>query len=87
MKHYKPIWKGPDSIYDFKFQPVSEFFVTQQLLNLSQHSNNDIHGFDCKLLQICADVIAGYVTLLINKSLMSATVTEDWKQSRVTPTL
>ena len=31
-----------------KFPFVSEFLVRQQLLNLFQHSNNDIPGFDCK---------------------------------------
>ena len=37
-----------------------------------------------KLLQTSADVMASYVTFFINKSFLSATVIEDWKQSRVT---
>ena len=85
LKHYKPIWRGPDSIYEFKFYPVHENFIRKQLAELSSRSKNDVLLFDSKLLRLSGNIIAPYITNLFNTSLVSANVLDDWKKAKVTP--
>ena len=40
---------------------------------------------DCKLLRLGAPVIASYICSLINMSISTCTVLDDWKKARVTP--
>ena len=80
LKHYKPIWRGPDSIYEFKFYPVHQNFIRKQLAELSLRSKNDVLLFDSKLLRLSGNIIAPYITNLFNTSLLSANVLDDWKR-------
>ena len=86
MSHYEPVWKGPSSIHSFCFNIVNEFEVYKLLLGLKDKSNDDIIGMDCKLLRLGAPVIASYyICSLINMSISTCTVLDDWKKARVTP--
>ena len=65
---------------DFKFSPIPVDFIRKQLDTLTSKSN-----FDPKLLRIAADSVAYYLSLLINQSISSGIVLEEWKKARVTP--
>ena len=57
----------------------------QQLFALGNTSNNDVFGFDSKLLFLGAEIIAPILTKLYNASLTNNIVISDWKVSKVTP--
>jgi hypothetical protein len=50
-------WKLPESINQFKFTEINTDTVYTHLGALLNYSNNDILGFDCKLLNISASLI------------------------------
>ena len=79
------LWKGDDSIYQFKFAKIEESSVLQSLNLLSNRSSIDIIDFDRKLLRLASAVIARSLTDLYNMSLMTGIVPNDWKFARVTP--
>ena len=80
-----PPWKGPESIYSFKFVMIPEDMVSKLLNKLPPESNVDVLGFDSKLLKLSTEVIANDILNFINISLMSGEVLKDWKMARVTP--
>ena len=85
MLEFEPVWKGPNSIYKFDFEKVTETFVFKEINSLGCKSKGDVIGMDSKLLHLSAQVIVKYVTFLINKSLSCGLVPKDWKKARVTP--
>ena len=57
----------------------------EQLFALGNTSNNDILGFDSKLLFLGTEIIAPILTKFYNASLTNKIVISDWKVSKVTP--
>ena len=57
----------------------------KQLFALGNTSNNDVLGFDSKLLFLGAEIIAPILTKFYNASLTNKIVISDWKVSKVTP--
>ena len=57
----------------------------KQLFALENTSNNDVLGFDSKLLFLGAEIIAPILTKFYNASLTNKIVISDWKVSKVTP--
>ena len=78
-------WKNPDILYKFKFKLVSCDRIQKKLKQLPSTSNLDILGLDTKLLHIAADYLCESLTVIINLSLASGLVPDDWKLARVTP--
>ena len=78
-------WKLPDSIHTFKFSPINANEVINLLAALPNHSYNDIHGFDAKLLRITASIIAPSLTYIFNSSLRNSYFLNDWKLAKVLP--
>ena len=60
------LWKGGDSIYQFKFAKIEESSVLQSLKLLSTRSSIDIIDFERKLLRLASAVIARSLTDLYN---------------------
>ena len=60
-------------------------YVASQLRALGHSSNNDVLGFDCRLLCMCSDLIAPIITKFANASIHTKCFVSDWKLSRVTP--
>lgn len=79
------LWKGPDSIYNFKFNKVCTTNVLKLLNGLSSTSSLDILTFDCKLLTLSSHIIVESLTHIFNLSLMSGIIPDDWKHAKVTP--
>ena len=80
MLEFEIVWKGPNSIYRFDFEKVTETFVFKEINSLGCKSKSDVIGMDSKLLHLSAQVIVKYVTFLINKSLSCGLVPKDWKK-------
>jgi hypothetical protein len=59
------MWLGASSIYEFKFEPISESSVCKLLKCFGSSSSLDILTFDCKLLKLSAEYIAPSLTLSI----------------------
>ena len=59
--------------------------VQKHLLKLCDVTNNDVLGFDSRLLFLSADIIAPILTKLYNVSIETQSVISDWKLSKVTP--
>ena len=59
--------------------------VRKQLFALGNTSNNDVLGFDSKLLFLGADIIAPILKTFYNASLTNKIIISDWKLSKVTP--
>ena len=78
-------WKNPETIHTFKFKSVSCDCIKKKLNKLPQKSNLDILGFDTKLLGMTANLICESLCELINLSLFTGIVPDDWKLARVTP--
>ncbi len=77
-------WKNPECIYKFKLEYLSEDNILKHLLSL-QENNPDVLTFDAKLLRISANVIYKSLTKLINMSISTGQIPEDWNLSRITP--
>ena len=78
-------WKGPRCIYDFEMQAVCEQDIAMNLKKLKLTTNTDILGMDCKLLRLASSIISEDLSDMINLSIKSDTVPQDWKIARVTP--
>ena len=79
-------WKGPNfTTTEFKFIDIQVDSVLKLLKGLGEYSNCDILGFDSKLLYYSAEIIAPYISLMINLSFQEGCVVDDWKISKVTP--
>ena len=57
----------------------------KHLLRLDGVTNNDVLGFDSRLLFLSADIIAPILTTFYNVSIETQRVISDWKLSKVTP--
>ena len=79
------LWKGPKSIYSFRFKNMSKADIETYLGSLPNKSNNDILGMDLVLLRKSAPYISISLANVINKSLSSGVFEQDWKNARVTP--
>ena len=73
-------WNHAESIYTFRFYPVTEHFV----LKLSYTHNTDILGIDRFLLRLSAFIFAPSIAYFINLSLNKRYLCEDLKLARVT---
>ena len=78
-------WKGPSCIYDFEIQVASERDIEMNLKKLKLTTNTDILGMDCKLLRLGSSIISKDLSDLINLSIETDTVPQEWKIARVTP--
>ena len=78
-------WRGSHCTSRFDFNDIRLEAVMKQLFALGNTSNNDVLGFDSKLLFLGADIIAPILTKFYNASLTSKIVISDWKVSKVTP--
>ena len=78
-------WKGPKSIYSFRFKNMSNEDIETYLGSLPNKSNNDILGMDLVLLRKSAPYISISLANVINKSLSLGVFEQDWKNARVTP--
>ena len=59
--------------------------VKKHLLKLDGVTNNDVLGFDSRLLFLIAYIIAPILTTFYNVSIETQSVISDWKLSKVTP--
>ena len=78
-------WLNPECMYRFLFKSVASADVLKHLLSLGEESNLDILGIDSKLLYIGATILEPYLTNLINMSIATSYIPDDWKIARVTP--
>ena len=79
------LWKGPESIYDFEMTTVNSSDVIKMIKKLPTTTNTDILGMDSKLIKIACEYICPQITWLINLSINTGEVVDDWKVARVTP--
>ena len=78
-------WRGSNCTSRFDFMNIHLEAVMKQLFALGNTSNNDVLGFDSKLLFLGAEIIAPILTKFYNASLTNRIVISDWKVSKVTP--
>ena len=67
----------------FKLKPVKSEEILKMLLNLSDDKATGLDGYQSKLLKICAHSISPSLTYLINFSISSGEIPDDWKCARV----
>ena len=79
------LWKGPESVYDFKFNHVSEDNVAKLFRKLPLNSSLDVLNFDSKLLRIASTAIVKSFTHILNISISTGVLPDDWKIGRITP--
>ena len=77
-------WKHPECRYSFSFEPIRESCV-ENILSLSWDRNLNVLDIDSKLLRIAAELLTPSVTRILNHSLISGVVPQDWKIARLTP--
>ena len=78
-------WRGSNCTTRYNFNDIHLEAVRKQLFALGNTSNNDVLGFDSKLLFLGADIIAPILKTFYNASLANKIVISDWKLSKVTP--
>ena len=78
-------WLGSNSTCCFNFTTIEQDSVKKHLLKLGDVTNNDVLGFDSRLLFLSADIIAPILTTFYNVSIETQSVISDWKLSKVTP--
>ena len=66
-------------------QTAHGVLILQQLNKTDDVTNNDVLGFDSRLLFLGADIIAPILTNIYNVSIETQSVISDWKLSKVTP--
>ena len=76
-------WRGSNCTTRFNFNDIHLEAVRKQLFALGNTSNNDVLGFDSKLVFLGADIIAPILTTFYNASLTNKIVISDWKVSKV----
>ena len=69
----------------FKFSPVTASFVEKQIKQMDPSVATGVDGISSKFLKIACPAICTSLIYLINKSLFTGIVPEDWKMARVTP--
>ena len=72
-------------IPQFKFQSVSEEFTKSELKKLKTNKSCGLDAISPRLLKDSAPIVAEPLTCIINKSLATGVVPDDWKCARVTP--
>lgn len=77
-------WRNPKCIYQFKLECVSEENVLKHLSSLNE-SKLDVLNFDAKLLGIGASVIYKSLTKVMNMSIITGQIPDDWKTAKITP--
>ena len=78
-------WRGSNCTSRFNVNDIHLEAVRRQLFASGNTSNNDVLGFDSKLLFLGAEIIAPILTTFYNASLTNRIVISDWKLSKVTP--
>ena len=68
----------------FIFTTIEQYSVKEHLLKLGDVTNNDVLGFDSRLLFLSAEIIAHILTKYYNVSIETQSVISDWKLSKVT---
>ena len=79
------LWKGLSSNYEFNFCDVSHEALLTELKSLPSNSGLDIMKIDQRLLKTAGPYISRSLLRIINESLKSGVVHDDWKVARVTP--
>ena len=79
------LWKGSNCACIFNFTDVQLDVIRAHLYALGDTSNNDVLGFDSKLLFSSAGIIAPIITKFFNSSIACKVVLPDWKISKVIP--
>ena len=69
----------------FKFEAVSVAFVWAQLRGLKAGKAVGLDNIPARLLKDAADIVTRPLTIIINASLQSGRVPDDWKAARVIP--
>ena len=69
----------------FSLKPVSAAFVNRQLRLLKTSKGTTLDGIPARLLKDAASSISAPLTAIINLSISSAVVPEEWKYARVVP--
>ena len=69
----------------FKFEAVSVAFVRAQLRGLKAGKAVGLDNIPARLLKDAADIVSRPLTIIINTSLQSGRVPDDWKDARVIP--
>ena len=78
-------WNNPECIYSFEFVQIDHTCVLNHLRKLSGDSHLDVLNMDTRLLRLCANIIAPSLTYIMNLSLETGVIPDDWKIARVTP--
>ena len=80
------VWRGSNSTMSccFKFTTIEQD-CQKHLLKLDDVTNNDVLGFDSRLLFLNAGIIAHILTKFYNVSIETQSVISHWKLSKVTP--
>ena len=78
-------WRGSNSTCCFNFTIIEQDSAKKHVLKLNDVTNNDVLGFDSRLLFLSADIIAPILTNFNNVSIETQNVISDWKLSKVTP--
>ena len=78
-------WKGPKSMYTFRFKEITHVDVEQYFVSLNSKANNDLLDFDIRLIKYAAPFISESLSRIINNSLLQGRVHMDWKRARVSP--
>ena len=79
------LWKGSNCACIFNFTDVQLDVIRAHLYALGDTSNNDVLGFDSKLLFSSAGIIAPINKNFFNSSIACKVVLPDWKISKVIP--
>lgn len=69
----------------FDFNVVTEDYVKDKLLSLSDDKATGIDDISCKLLKMGADEIVSPLTYIINLSLTKGIFPKKWKKARICP--
>ena len=69
----------------FSLKPVSAAFVHCQLRLLNTSTGTGLNGIPARLLKDAAPSISALLTAIINLSISSAVLPEEWKKAKVVP--
>ena len=72
-------------MYSFSFKAIQNDCVKRHLIALGDNYNNDVLGFDSRLLFLSADIILPILLKFFNVSIENKIVIPNWKLPKVTP--
>ena len=78
-------WKGPKSMYTFRFKEITHVDAEQYFVSLSSKANDNLLDFDMRLIKYATPFISKSLSRIINDSLLQGRVHMDWKRARVSP--